>query len=72
MRVLVFLRMDVADDPLNVNMLTFWVIGDGAQVADVGEAVGFDIGFRHHEQAVNVAHLIETRVVGMSGRYVPS
>ena len=66
-RRMVFLRVDVAHDPLNVNMLPCRVIGDGAKVADVGEAVGFDIGFRHHEQAVNVAHLIETRVVGVVG-----
>ena len=69
-RRMVFLRVHVAHDALNVDVFPGRVVGDGAEVADVGETVGLHVGFRHHEQSVDVAHFIETRVVRIvSGAY---
>ncbi len=60
----------MAHDALNVDVFPGRVVGDGAEVADVGETVGLHVGFRHHEQSVDVAHFIETRVVRIvSGAY---
>jgi hypothetical protein len=52
MMEVVFLRVHVALDALHEHRLPEGIVGDAAEIADVGETVGLHIGFRHHEQAV--------------------
>ncbi|MNQ79481.1 hypothetical protein D3C85_944270 [compost metagenome] len=63
----VLLGVDVALDPVHEHRLPGRVIGDAAQIADVGEAVGLHVGLRHHEQAVLVAQLVEAWVIRVVG-----
>ncbi|MNZ67986.1 hypothetical protein D3C78_862460 [compost metagenome] len=63
----VLLGVDVALDPVHEHRLPGRVVGDAAQIADVGEAVGLHVGLRHHEQAVLVAQLVEARVIRVVG-----
>ena len=64
---MVFLGVDMAHDALNVNGLPRRIVRDAAQIADVGKAVRFHVRFRHHEQAVDVAQLVEARIVRVVG-----
>ena len=59
--------MHVALDAIHEHRLPAGVIGDTAEIADVGKAVGLHVGLRHHEQAVLVAQLVEARVVRVVG-----
>ena len=60
---MVFLRMHLAADTVNIHRLPGRIIGDLTEIADVGKTVGFHIGFRHHKQAVNIAQFIKARIV---------
>ncbi len=66
-RRVVFLRRHVAFDALDVGLLPTRIVGDAAQIADVGEAVAFQISLRHHEQAIEIAQLVKARIVGVMG-----
>ena len=66
-RRVIFLRMDVAHDALNVDIFPQWIVGDPTDIADIGEAVRFNVCFGHHEQAVDIAQFIEARIVRVMG-----
>ena len=55
--------MHVALDAIHEHRLPEGIVSDAAEIADVGKTVGLHIGLCHHEQAVLVAQLVETRVV---------
>ena len=66
-RRVVFLCMDVAHDALNVDVFPQRIVGYPADIADIGEAVRFNVGFGHHEQTVDIAQFIEARIVRVMG-----
>ncbi|MNP20948.1 hypothetical protein D3C76_1135490 [compost metagenome] len=66
-RRMVFLRLHVAHDALDIHAFPRWIVGDAAQIADVGKSVGFDVSFRHHEQTVQIAQLVKARIVRIVG-----
>ena len=63
----VLLGVHVALDAIHEHRLPEGVVGDAAEIADVGKTVGLHVGLRHHEQTVLVAQLVETRVVRVVG-----
>ena len=64
---MIFLRVNMAFDALNVDRLPHRIVRNAAQVADVGEAVRLHIRFSHYKQAVQVAKLVKARVVRVVG-----
>ncbi|MNG95990.1 hypothetical protein D3C79_550410 [compost metagenome] len=63
----VLLGVNVALDAIHEHRLPEGVVGDAAEIADVGKTVGLHVGLRHHEQAVLVAQLVEARIVRVVG-----
>ncbi|MNC47940.1 hypothetical protein D3C75_970300 [compost metagenome] len=66
-RRMVLLRVNVAHDAIDEYRFPGRIVGDAAQIAHVGKTMGFDVGFGHHEQPVNVAQFIKARVVRVMG-----
>ena len=66
-RRVVFLRVDVAYDALNVDIFPQRIVGDPADIADISEAVRFNVGFGHDEQTIDIAQFIETWIVRVMG-----
>ncbi len=63
----VLLGVNVAFDTIHEHRLPERIVGDAAEVADIGKAVGLHVSLRHHEQTVLVAQLVEARVVRVVG-----
>lgn len=59
--------MDVAYDALNVDIFPQRIVGDPADIADISEAVRFNVGFGHDEQTIDIAQFIETWIVRVMG-----
>ncbi|MNC37153.1 hypothetical protein D3C75_857080 [compost metagenome] len=52
---MVFLRLNVAFNTFDISVLPRRVVGNPADVADVGKTMAFEVSFRHHKEAVLVA-----------------
>ncbi|MNM64674.1 hypothetical protein D3C81_760820 [compost metagenome] len=63
----VLLGVHVALDAIHKHRLPEGIVGDAAEIADVGKTVGLHVGLRHHEQTVLVAQLVEARIVRVVG-----
>ncbi|MNI30825.1 hypothetical protein D3C81_1498870 [compost metagenome] len=64
---MVFLRLHMALNAFYVGVFPTWIVGNAADIANVGKPVAFQIGFRHHKQAVDIAQLVKTRIVRIMG-----
>ena len=60
---MVFLRVDMANNALDVDFFPLRIVGNTADIADISKAVRFDVGFRHHKQAVDITQFVKTRIV---------
>ena len=62
-RRMVFLRVNMANNALDVDFFPLRIVGNTANIADISKAVRFDVGFRHHKQAVDITQFVKTRIV---------
>ncbi len=60
---MVFLRVNMANNALDVNFFPLRIVGNAADIADVSKAVRFDVGFRHHKQAIDITQFVKTWIV---------
>ena len=60
---MVFLRVNMTNDALDVDFFPLRIVGNAADITNVSKAVRFDVGFRHHKQAVDIAQFVKTWIV---------
>lgn len=51
--------MNMANNALDVDVFPLRIVGNTADIADISKAVRFDVGFRHHKQAVDITQFVK-------------